>query len=86
MRTFAIRFRYLLMNAGRKATASNLSYSESPSVMLWKLADCLFQLIIGNCLDITIGICFMTTMLRTFDHGKQYSIKLFYRKYKIFFA
>lgn len=31
---------------------------------------------IGECLDITIDICYMTTMLRTFDHGKQYSIKL----------
>ena len=47
-----------------------------PSVKLWKLADCLLQLIIGECLDITIDICYMTTMLRTFDHGKQYSIKL----------
>ena len=56
----------------------------SSSVKLWKLADCLPQLIIGECLDITIDICYMTTMLRTFDHGKQYSIKLSYRKYKIF--
>ena len=56
----------------------------SSSVKLWKLADCLLQLIIGECLDITIDICYMTTMLRTFDHGKQYSIKLSYRKYKIF--
>ena len=46
---------------------------NTPSVKLWKLADCLLQLIIGECLDITIGICYMTTMLRTFDHGKQYS-------------
>ena len=57
---------------------------NTPSVKLWKLADCLLQLIIGECLDITIDICYMTTMLRTFDHGKQYSIKLSYRKYKIF--
>ena len=49
---------------------------NTPSVKLWKLADCLLQLIIGECLDITIDICYMTTMLRTFDHGKQYSIKL----------
>lgn len=56
----------------------------SSSVKLWKLADCLLQLIIGECLDITIDICYMTTMLRTFDHGKQYSIKLSYRKYKNF--
>ena len=57
----------------------------SSSVKLWKLADCLLQLIIGECLDITIDICYMTTMLRTFDHGKQYSIKTSYRKHKIFF-
>ena len=57
---------------------------NTPSVKLWKLADCLLQLIIGECLDITIDICYMTTMLRTFDHGKQYSLKLSYHKYKIF--
>ena len=48
----------------------------SSSVKFWKLADCLLQLIIGECRDITSDICYMTTMLRTFDHGKQYSIKL----------